>query len=470
VLEITNLNFAYGKKVIFEQLLKLIAEKHNSVRLQSKARATMVMQEGALLDHLNVIENLNLVLRHQASSDDLESRLKMAGNALLRLNIDASLHQSPVSQLSGGQIRRVAIARALLTNPDLILFDEPDAGLDIANLRGLATVVGQLTSEQNKVCITVSHNPFYIARLATKVYRLERGRLKLIADWSEPGESEAELSVRQQYLQAELGEPTPTSSEETKPELKRDRPVLSWLNGLVATAVSLFQIPRSPKDQIQIGAYTVYLSLITGLLFFALVGLMLGSTTMAVVKMLSDNALSGWVGMLVKPETLVNMMGGRYVLYLAPSIGGMLFAARSGSIVSNWLGEMTRGRQVQALSLLDVPPAQYLRAPVVIALFLSMCAAIAWFAYCVWLGGVLTTHQLFDLSNTGEVMALTAFDLKQSLIAVKTVIYSTLVAFTVVSMGLTPKKTTHQVNIHTTKTIIYSTLCIAAAELLMVLN
>jgi len=219
-----------------------------------------------------------------------------------------------------------------------------------------------------------------------------------------------------------------------------------------------------------VAAYGFYLSFLSGALFFALVGMMLGSTTIAVVKMLSDNALTGVVRWFIKPERLIEMMGGRYVLYLAPAIGGMLFAARSGSIMSNWLGEMVRGRQIQALSLLGVPPQQYLGAPSVLALFTSMFATIVWFAFCVWLGGLLTTQQLFTLKDPMSAMSLSGYDISASLFWLKTFIYSVLVAVTVVSLGLAPKSTAHQVNTHTTKTIIYSTLCIAFAELLIILT
>ena len=72
---------------------------------------------------------------------------------------------------------------------------------------------------------------------------------------------------------------------------------------------------------------------------------MLGSTIIAVVQLLADKGL---VSMFLDPEDLIELMGGRYAVYLAPAIGGMLFAARSGSIVTNWLGEMVRAKQVRA--------------------------------------------------------------------------------------------------------------------------
>ena len=228
-------------------------------------------------------------------------------------------------------------------------------------------------------------------------------------------------------------------------------------------------VSKSPRDEVAVAAYTFYLSFISGLIFFALVGLMLGSTIIAVVKMLADNALTGLVSYFIQPEKLIDMMGGRYVLYLAPAIGAMLFAARSGSIMANWLGEMVRGKQKRALELLGVPSQQYLAAPSAVALFVAMLCTICWFTLCVWLGGVLATQQLFDISDAYTVMAVSGVDIQASFFWYKALIYSSIISLTVVGLGLAPKKTAHQLNIHTTKTIIYSTLSIAFAELVIIL-
>lgn len=491
MLNIESLDFSYSDKVVFEgldlavqagehvaivgdsgsgksTLLKVIADQHAAVTIADDSSCTMVLQEGVLLDHLNVLDNLMLVARYTKSAMKLSDIVLV----LEQLNIDKSLHRAQVSQLSGGQMRRVAIARALLANPQVVLFDEPDAGLDIANLDTLANTVRELNgeSEQAKACITVSHNPYYIASVATKVYRLQGGKLVKIADWPTPPDSADTLQARQLKLQTQLSTviDAPRSGPAQKP--KRVWVITAWLKGVAISAASLLHWPKSIRDELHIAGYGVYLSFITGILFFALVGLMLGTTTIAVVRMLADNALNGIIGMFVKPEMLVNMMGGQYVLYLAPAIGGMLFAARSGSIMSNWLGEMVRGRQVRALSLLNVPPNQYLRAPSTVALFVSMVGAISWFAACVWAGGVFATQELFEIPNASQVMRLTAYDITTSLFWLKTTLYSALVALTVTSLGLADKSTAHQVNIHTTKTIIYSTLSIAFAELIIILK
>ncbi|MFT4635645.1 MAG: hypothetical protein ACI854_002802 [Arenicella sp.] len=81
---------------------------------------------------------------------------------------------------------------------------------------------------------------------------------------------------------------------------------------------------------------------------------MLSAISIAVLQMLTDNSLTGLVNIFVQAETLLNLMGGREMLYLAMVIACILFAARSGRIMSNCLSEMERGKQVKALNLLAV--------------------------------------------------------------------------------------------------------------------
>ncbi len=444
-------------------LLNLIADQHPAVALADSS-PSMVLQEGALLDHLTVTQNLELVKRYTGSNSNLNHLLQS-------LNLGAELYNAKPNQLSGGQMRRVAIARALITQPSVMLFDEPDAGLDIANLASLAKTINGLSDSGDKACITVSHNPYYIARIATKVLRLIDGKLILVADWPSVCDDENELTTRQMQLQTLLGEMTGgeqhNSSARPKPETEWAVPIM--LRGVVASLNSLFHWPRSFSDELKVAGYSLFLSLITGVLFFALVGIMLGSTTVAVVRTLADSALTGVVSWFVNPEDLVQMMRGRFALYLAPAVGGMLFVARSGSIIANWVGEIVRGKQQRALDLVGVPTQQYLMAPNVVALFLGMVAALTLFCVSVWTGGVIATQQLFEIENAHTAMAVTVFDVQQANFWLKTLIYSALVSLIVNAFAFAPKRTAHQVNIHTTKCIIYATLAIALAELLMIL-
>jgi len=485
ILNIQGLSYTLGGRILFDHcdltlaggdhavivgdsgggkstLLNLIADGDASIKLNG-GKPSMVLQEGALLDHLDVLENLALVKRYNQPSAVAPAQI------LEKLNIGADLHHAKPSQLSGGQMRRVAIARALITSPSVMLFDEPDAGLDIANLASLANTVNDLSQHAERACITVSHNPYYIARVATKVFRLINGKLELIADWPSNSNDPRELEQRQLHLQQLLSEISGAKLSAPAHKAKTEWALPIMARGVLRSLTSLCHLPKSPSDEIKVAGYSLFLNLITGLLFFALVGMMLGSTTVAVVRTLADSALTGVVSWFVDPEDLVKMMRGRFALYLAPAVGGMLFVARSGSIVANWLGEMVRGKQIRALDLLGVPSRQYLVGPNVLALFIGMVAALCVFCFSIWLGGVIATQQLFAIDNAHITMAISAYDVQQSHFWLKTLAYSALVSLIICGFAFAPKRTAHQVNIHTTKCIIYATLAIALAELLVIL-
>ena len=78
--------------------------------------------------------------------------------------------------MSGGQEQRVAIARAIVTDPDLILADEPTGNLDAASARDVLTLLGRLNKEFGKTIVMVTHDP-HAARSASKIRYLEKGQL-----------------------------------------------------------------------------------------------------------------------------------------------------------------------------------------------------------------------------------------------------------------------------------------------------
>ena len=79
-------------------------------------------------------------------------------------------------QLSGGQEQRVAIARAIVTDPTLLLADEPTGDLDADSGREVLDLLGQLNEQFNKTILMVTHDPNAAAR-AKRLLRLDKGRL-----------------------------------------------------------------------------------------------------------------------------------------------------------------------------------------------------------------------------------------------------------------------------------------------------
>ncbi len=81
------------------------------------------------------------------------------------------------NQLSGGQEQRVAIARALVTDPDLILADEPTGDLDKQSAEDVLTLLSRLNNEFKKTIVMVTHDP-RAAEKAKSVMHLDKGELQ----------------------------------------------------------------------------------------------------------------------------------------------------------------------------------------------------------------------------------------------------------------------------------------------------
>ena len=102
-------------------------------------------------------------------------RIEHAKTALKLVGLGDRLGHFP-RQLSGGQEQRVAIARAIVTDPALILADEPTGNLDAASAQEILTILSRLNKEFNKTVVMVTHDP-HAAQFATKVHHLEKGEL-----------------------------------------------------------------------------------------------------------------------------------------------------------------------------------------------------------------------------------------------------------------------------------------------------
>jgi putative ABC transport system ATP-binding protein len=143
-----------------------------------------VFQSFNLLPVLTAFENVELPLK--LTRLNKKERLQHAETALKLVGLGDRLDHLP-KQLSGGQEQRVAIARAIVTDPDLILADEPTGNLDAAAAEDVLTMLSRLNREFGKTIIMVTHDP-HAAKFAKTIRHLEKGQLlpvgALPADWA----------------------------------------------------------------------------------------------------------------------------------------------------------------------------------------------------------------------------------------------------------------------------------------------
>ena len=132
-----------------------------------------IFQQFNLIPVLTAIENVELPLK--LTNLKKAERMEHAATALKLVGLGDRLQHFP-RQLSGGQEQRVAIARAIVTDPSLILADEPTGNLDAASALEVLTILSKLNKDFGKTVVMVTHDP-HAAQFATHVHHLEKGAL-----------------------------------------------------------------------------------------------------------------------------------------------------------------------------------------------------------------------------------------------------------------------------------------------------
>ena len=153
-----------------------------------------VFQQFNLIPVLTALENVELPLK--LTNLKKAERLEHAATALKLVGLGDRLHHFP-RQLSGGQEQRVAIARAIVTDPALILADEPTGNLDAASAQEVLTLLSKLNRDFGKTVVMVTHDP-HAAQFASKIHHLEKGELLeqgrsgLKPPWGETGDMQTD--------------------------------------------------------------------------------------------------------------------------------------------------------------------------------------------------------------------------------------------------------------------------------------
>ena len=164
-----------------------------------RQRMGVLFQQGALFTDLNVFENVAFPLREHTRVSESQVTERVL-DKLEAVGLRTAAHLN-ISEISGGMARRVALARAIVLEPELILFDEPFAGLDPISLGITAQLIRNLTDRLNCASVLITHDVAESFAIADKVYMVAQG--KIIAQGTPQQLSESQDPYVRQFLKGE---------------------------------------------------------------------------------------------------------------------------------------------------------------------------------------------------------------------------------------------------------------------------
>ena len=168
-----------GKVFLFDQDVTRLAE---SKMFAIRSKLGMLFQESALFDSMTVAQNVAYPLLNQKSIQIPRDRMEPAvRNSLRFVELEQTLDKYP-SELSGGMRRRVAIARAVVTNPPLLLYDSPTAGLDPITAHTIMALIIKERDVNNTTALVVTQRYQDGNLVANFRYNPESGRLDPAGD------------------------------------------------------------------------------------------------------------------------------------------------------------------------------------------------------------------------------------------------------------------------------------------------
>ena len=166
-------------------------------------RFGMLFQGGALFDSLSVYDNVAFPLREKTRTGEAEIKAKVE-ERLFQVGLAGGGDKFP-SELSGGMRKRAALARALVSDPEILLFDEPTTGLDPIRVHAIHRLIQDLHGLLGFTAVIVSHEIPEVFSIATHIAMLHGG--KIIESGSPSDLQASDDPVVRQFLSGALDGP-----------------------------------------------------------------------------------------------------------------------------------------------------------------------------------------------------------------------------------------------------------------------
>src|SRR3712207_5834603 len=140
-----------------------------------RKRFGVLFQDGALFGSMNLYDNVAFPLRQHTDKGEDEIR-EIVMRRLSEVGLENSRDKMP-NELSGGMRKRAGFARALVLDPDIVLFDEPDSGLDPVRTALLCELIKEVHEENGGAYVVITHDIMSAKRVAEYIAVLWRGRI-----------------------------------------------------------------------------------------------------------------------------------------------------------------------------------------------------------------------------------------------------------------------------------------------------
>lgn len=157
-------------KVFGTDITKIPLKELNEIR----TRISFLFQSAALYDSMSVRQNLAFTLKHHdkdIASDEVENRIS---EALESVGLLDAIDKMP-SELSGGMRKRIGLARSLIIKPEIMLYDEPTAGLDTITSREISDLIVSIQEKQKTTSIIITHDMASVKRIGKKIMIIKEG-------------------------------------------------------------------------------------------------------------------------------------------------------------------------------------------------------------------------------------------------------------------------------------------------------
>jgi phospholipid/cholesterol/gamma-HCH transport system ATP-binding protein len=185
-----------GKSVTLKCILGIITPDAGEIRIDGAPVAEidrraflrsfgMLFQGGALFDSLPVWQNVAFRLRRARKPMPRRAARRLAIGKLARVGLGPETADLYPAALSGGMQKRVGLARAIATDPKVIFFDEPTAGLDPIMAGVINDLIRELVTEMGATAITITHDMTTVRTVADQVAMLHGGVMRWIGPVAE---------------------------------------------------------------------------------------------------------------------------------------------------------------------------------------------------------------------------------------------------------------------------------------------